>query len=56
MGCGKVYNSSGIEKKFMVRKKLYWNLFSTQWKSKSNLAERFFRTLKIKIYKYMTSI
>ena len=31
-------------------------IYSTQNKGKSVIAERFFRTLKNKIYKYMTSV
>ena len=39
----------------MVRKKCYINIFNKQWR-KSVVAERFTKTLKNKIYKYMTSI
>ena len=40
----------------MVRKKNYIEIYSTHNKRKSVVAERFIRTLKTKIYKYMTSI
>ena len=40
----------------MVRKKNYIETYSAHNKRKSVVAERFIRTLKTKIYKYMTSI